>query len=498
MESRIMQDGNQNPFIGRGKPVAGRRLVGRDQMVRRFIEKVTAGANISVVGIPRIGKTSLARCAFSLSGTNQRFVAAISLDGCSSAADTFNRIGTELMVALDQPNVVSADRFVGNGHDSAYDEMRRFLRAEVCKSHYFSIIIDEFDAVVRESFQDGNLLISRLRELANDYDRFHLSFVFVSRRPLDTIQGRVDCSTLAGLCETIYLQPLSYDGIQAMVSRIDCFPTDSAKVCDLLLKLTGGHPYLSEVLLCEAFDQKAYMAPTEESGITSETVEKSLFVQAQEFTAQYRLLQEILAQDGLLAVLMQLVLGLRREAIDPHAMALLRNYGLVRIVDQRQYAAFSNHFGDYLRLMDRVTPMWERLGSAERDLRSLVSRVFAEKYGDDWTVVLINRNETIRKMFGTLEAQREKERKQFGGAASDNLLDYTYISDIRALIFSEWNECFSEVFSGGKADWQNIFEFVVRVRNPAAHFRDIPKSAISQAERALGDLQKVIDRHQSC
>jgi hypothetical protein len=277
-----MQNNNTNPFIGRGKPVAGTRLVGRDHEVRRFLEKVTAGANISVVGLPRVGKTSLARCAFRLPRTDHRFVSAISLDGCSSAADTFNRIGSEFVVALEQPEIVS--KFVSQSHDLAYDDIRRFLRIFGRQNFYFTIIIDEFDAVARESFQDGNLLISRLRELANDYDRFHLSFVFVSRRPLDTIQGRVDCSTLAGLCETMYLKPLSYDGMFAMVSRIIRIPVDSTQICDLLFKLTGGHPYLSEVLLCEAFDQAVYMEPVIKTGITSEILEQSLFVQAQEFT----------------------------------------------------------------------------------------------------------------------------------------------------------------------------------------------------------------------
>jgi hypothetical protein len=294
----------------------------------------------------------------------------------------------------------------------------------------------------------------------------------------------------------MYLKPLSYDGMFAMVSRIIRIPVDSTQICDLLFKLTGGHPYLSEVLLCEAFDQAVYMEPVIKTGITSEILEQSLFVQAQEFTAQYRLLQEILAQDGLLSVLMQLVLGLRRESIDPHNMALLRNYGLICVTGQSQYNAFSSHFGDYLRLMDRVTPMWERLGSAERDLRSLVSRAFSEKYSDDWISVLTTRHEVIRKLFETLEVQRQKECKQFGAAASDVLLDYTYVSDIKLLIFTEWNDCFSQIFRGSKSDWQSIFEFVIRVRNPTAHFRDIPQSAVSQAERALVDFQKVIDRYQ--
>lgn len=486
-----------NPFVGRGRPVSGDRLVGRDREKARLTEKVTSGSNLSLVGLPRIGKTSLARFALQAAGQARRIVAEISLDSCSGPAEAFNRIGFEINENIEDPTLVQAGPVLdANEEIAAYERLKDYLRKHARKGHFFTVAIDEFDYVSNELFSNANIFISRLREIANNYDRFHTSFVFVSRRTLDSIQGRVDCSTLAGLCETIFITGLSEDGLMKMVSRLNEIPHNAAEVSNAVWTYTGGHPYLSEVLLCEAVDQFLQLSADHPS-IDKTAIENAIFVQAQEFTSQYRQLQHLLSQDDLLKVLMQLVLGIRKEVIDPHSVATLRNYGLIHRVNSEGYDAFSSHCADYLRLMDRVTPVWDVLGNVERDLRILVSQVFTAKYGAHWADFLSNKDESTRKLFSSLKDQRDKERKQFGNTASDAILDYTYISDIRALVFSEWNEFFSKIFKKNKAEWQLIFDHVVKVRNPAAHFRDIPSSAITQAERALADIKEIISEYQA-
>src|SRR5207247_9382762 len=81
------------------------------------------------------------------------------------------------------------------------------------------VVVDEVDGIVRDDFADAPLFVSRIREVANDRERYGVTFIFVSRRSLDMIQGAVDSSTLAGLCEVVYLQPLERDGLGALASR---------------------------------------------------------------------------------------------------------------------------------------------------------------------------------------------------------------------------------------------------------------------------------------
>jgi len=476
-----------NPYIGRGAPVSGERLVGRSQTIEKLVERLLCEAHCSIVGLPRLGKTSIAKEAMCLCNARSEIVSTgyITLDAISGPVQAYTRILDEIVDDVDE---INRAQVYSRSHDEAYDMFLRILRRRRKSGHKGIIVIDEMDGIAREDFVDAHLFVSRLREIANERGKYGLTFVFISRRSLDMIQGAVDCSTLAGLCEVFYLQPLDFDGFEHIVKRSP-IPVSQTGV-DQLWRFTGGHPFLTEVVMCEAVENA-----TEE--ITNETIEDAQHRQAYEFTNQYRNIQNMLSHEGMFESLCELTVGPRWRNIDIHVVSLIKQYGLVHDSSTDGLVCMSDHFKNFLSQISRMTPTWFLLGDVEKHLRSLVDCVMLDVYGSDWAAKVQAKHPQLKDKEGIhlierLSIQKSREKRQFGDAASDLLLDYAYIGDLKDLIFAEW-ERYRGIFSGAKNDWEKRFQDVMKVRNPMAHNRPVPTEIIQDAEKScqvfLGQLR---------
>jgi hypothetical protein len=465
-----------NPFIGRGAPVSGERLVGRQSLLKRLRERVCSEANCSIVGLPRMGKTSVAKEVLRIiSSTSAKLATGyITLDAIRGPVQAYHRIIEEVFPEAEQTI------FPTNGHDEAYENFLRLLRKWHRSGQKAVIVLDEVDAIVRNEFSDAQLFVSRMREIANDRDRYGITFIFVSRRSLDMIQGVVDCSTLAGLCEVVYLQPLERDGLDAIAARSPISADNSG--LDSLWRITGGHPFLAEVVMCEAIENDVPC-------LNDKAIEDAQHKQAHEFTNQYRKLSSLLSHDGMFEALSELVVGPKWRPIAPHTVSLLKHYGILRSSDEAAggVECMSQHFREYLALLTRTTPTWVLLGDAERQLRYLVQDRLVNAYGGDWFEELRNKLPNMRDALDKLIQQRDREKRMFGDAASDFILDYAYIGDLKNMVFAEW-EKYRSVLGGAKSDWEKRFQDIMKVRNPMAHHRPIPADVIQEAERACKTL----------
>lgn len=463
-----------NPFSGRGAPVSGNRLVGRNELLTRLVTRVRSEAHCSIVGLPRMGKTSIARETMRSIDTALTGVVGgyITLDAIRGPIQAYMRIIEETSVdkAKEQFIVRTHD------HDEAYEGFLRILRNRKRAGQKSLIIIDEVDAIVRNDFVDAQLFVSRIREVANDRERYGLTFLFVSRRSLDMIQGAVDCSTLAGLCEVVYLQPLERDGLDALSARSPKAVDDTGR--EALWRITGGHPFLAEVVMCEAVDKDV-------AQLNSLHIDEAQHAQSHEFTNQYRQLAHLLSHDEMFEAMCDLAVGPRWRSISPHTVSILKHYGVLRSSDEGAggLVCMSQHFKDYLVLLTRTTPSWVLLGDAERQLRYLVQDRMVDDYGMNWFEELRKKFPKLSDKLDVLLAQRSREKQMFGDAASDFILDYTYIGDLKDLIFNEW-EKYRSVLGGTKADWEKRFQDIVKVRNPMAHHRPIPADVLQDAERS--------------
>ena len=467
-----------NPFSGRGAPVSGSRLVGRQALLDRLAMRIRSEAHCSLVGLPRMGKTSIAREVLRhLDRADIGFVGGhMTLDAISGPIQAYARVLYE--TSIDGTDDLSVLRT--NDHDEAYENFLKALRGRRRLGRKSVIVVDEMDAIVRDDFPDKELFLSRIREVANDRDRYGMTFIFVSRRSLDMIQKAIPGSTLPGLCEVIYLQPLERDDLIELAARSPVSVDDSGG--EALWQLTGGHPFLAEVVMCEAVENG-------ESRINDKSIESAQHAQSHEFTNQYRQLASLLSHEGMFEALCELTVGPQWRSISPHTVSLLKHYGLLRSIDTVAggVECMSQHFKDYLALLTRTTPSWVLLGDTERQLRYLIQDRMIETYGEDWFEELRRRYPRMSDALEKLVQQRVREKRVFGDAASDLILDYAYIADLKDLIFSEW-EKYRPILGGAKADWERRFQDITKVRNPMAHHRPIPADVLQDAERSCKTL----------
>jgi hypothetical protein len=427
-----------------------------------------------------MGKTSLAREVLRRLGTAQgRPVGGyITLDAVGGPPQAYARIIEESAAdGTDQQPVARA-----TSHDDAYEAFLQTLRRRSRAGQRSTVLVDEVDAITREGFADAPLFVSRLREVANDRDRYGLTFVFISRRSLDMIQGAVDCSTLAGLCEVLYIRPLDRAGLSAMAARSPSNLPVESEGLEALWGFTGGQPFLAEVVLCEAVERGA-------SPLGSEALAAAQHAQSHEFTNHYRQLARLLEHDQMFNALCELVVGPRWRPISPHIEGLLKHYGLLRsrAGGGDGVECMSQHVHEYLALLARATPSWTLLGEAERQLRALVEDRLVSAYGDAWLDSLRYKYPSLRDALDRLVQQRDRERRMFGDAASDSILDYTYLRDLKEVIFLEWDR-FRSVLGGSESDWKERFQDIMKVRNPMAHNRAVPADVLQNAERSCRSL----------
>lgn len=477
-----------NPYIGRGKPVTGERLVGRVEVIRRLMDRIVNSAHCSIVGLPRMGKTSIAKeiiNSVSKRSTLRFNCGYLTLDSISGPSQAYEKIVSELFSNLDEE---ITDFKKNLNHDESYEQALKFLRQLKRKNIQSILIFDEFDAILRTNFTDSQLFISRVREIANDFDKFNITFLFISRRPLDYIQGEIDCSTLAGLCEVIYLKPLSEAGLTELVNRSPIRVTESG--FEALWHFTGGNPYLAEVLMCETLENK-------HSIIDKNSIEQAMETQAHEFVNQYLLLEKILSHDGMFDSLCELTVGPYWRNISQRTICLLKNYGLIKNSDapENELVCMSKHLQEYLMLRTREQPTWEILGEVERLLRVVIRDKFESKYGRMWFDKIVKKHKNLEEIYKRLAQQKSYERKIFGNAAPDNILDYSYTKDLKEILFSEW-ELFLPYLSDTKEDWEKRFKDILLVRNRLAHHRPIPSDAVRNAENACLQLLRKLKGEQ--
>lgn len=63
-----------------------------------------------------------------------------------------------------------------------------------------------------------------------------------------------------------------------------------------------------------------------------------------------------------------------------------------------------------------------------------------------------------------------KEQQSFGYRASNEIIDFTYPSDLLTIIFSEWIT-FEPVFGKDTNYWGQHLQLIAKIRNPLAHNR---------------------------
>ena len=502
----------ENPFADYGGIVHGDRFIGRQEsldIIESRIIQPKEPANLAIIGQPRSGKSSLVYQAL-IERKDQiikeNFIPIwINLSTYDEPRAFFQSLVSVCLEELEDLELLNAE--IQCAADRAYDSqlpwneeyrrIQRFFKKVRRTGYRILIVLDEFDSA-RYLFKDNVADFQKLRELSYAPE-LGVTLITTSRRNIKTIELQAgDISTLSETFRRHYLAMFDDQDLEVFFDRL---AYSGVTVCEVLkndiLSYCGGYPYLLDMLGCEIIEMRR-----KEQEVN---VEKAVAQIAHTLFGHYHHIVDLLKEDGSLDGLLQILFGpvidVRQETVSEFL-----GYGLIREAADGTYSGFSEHFHDFLRLMERKSgggDLWPIWGKTEKALRQLITETMLERYGERWVERLEKQYSRFRRespktgepgIFEQCRIARQKDEKLFGNRASQNLLDYTYPMQLFEIILAEWNS-FRDIFGRDKQYWNQRAEFIAKIRNPLAHNREdaLQEYELKIAEGYCEEILNAID-----
>lgn len=466
-----------NPFADYGNIVRGERFIGRRESLRVVENRVirpSEPGNLAVIGDHRIGKSSLIYKAIIERKdellTRRLVPIWVNLATYDQSPMFFRSLVTrccdelEDLSWLSEPIQRVAERALKDelSWSEGYSQIQRFFEKVRQANVRIVFILDEFDHA-RHLFKGDISGFQGLRELSYRPE-WRVTFVTTSRRTIRDIELQTQAiSTFDGIFHKHYLAMFDDLGMQEYCARLASsgFLVD-AHVRERIDFYCGGHPYLLEMLGYEIVE-----ALREQQHVDVDQVAQRI---QRAFLDQYDRMIDLLREDGTLNKLLQILFGPVVDVQQTDTDEFLR-YGLIKPTSQGIYLAFSAHFQTYLKLIERQTDLWPIWRETELELRRLITTKMLGQYGEQWIDKLERARPNLKRIFDSCREAQRREEAAFGSRASRNLIDFTYPSDLFAIISAEWNT-FRAIFGRDTAYWNQRAQLLAKIRNPLAHNRD--------------------------
>ncbi len=483
-----------NPIADYGLIISGNRFIGRLDNIRVVESRIinpSKSANLAIIGVPRIGKSSLAwnaimECEEELIS---RKILPIWIDVgiYNEIVNFFCGIIAECVFKLEKLDLISVS--INEAVDQINNEsllwnrrfsfILKFFKLIRELGYRIILILDEFDNA-RNIFKDTAEGFQKLRSLSYN-PKYSVTFLTTSRRSVKNIEETLKGSST--FYETFmnnnlgvfnendkkdYFEKVSSVGINFSVDD-----KDKIKI------YCGNHPYLLDILCYEIIE--IFLKQSEIK------IDKAISTVEKMIVNYYDHLINILTEDESLSKLLQILIGPRVDITGADINSLL-GYGLIEQINGGEYHAFSHHFQEFLKIINREVDLWPILGETERQLRDLISFALYKHYGENW-IEKIERAPNIAPIIERARIDQKKEKHTFGARASTDLLNFTYPMDLFVIISREWGAVFKSLFGideRGKDIQKNYWEarisFISKFRNPLAHHRS---GIIKDYERQL-------------
>jgi len=467
----------ENPFIDYGSIAEGDRFIGRRaslQIVESRVILPPEPGNLAIIGLPRIGKSSLAHKA--IIERKQELLARkflpiwINLRSYTHSSSFFYALVKQCMDELrasgwlTTPLQHTAQRALqderpwseGEGVERRFIEhahIQRFFEKVRQAGVRVIFILDDFDTV-SQLFKEDTSGFQKLAELS-DRPAWRITFVTTSRRTIHEIELQTQATgdrkgaSLHRLFHEHFLTMFDEADHQEYFARL---ATVGLSVTSALKEATdfycGGHPYLLEIL---GYEQVKLFAEKQ-----SEDVDAAARTAEPAFERYYDQLLGMLREDGMLDKFIQILFNpedvtcsINRHSTDKSALyskevrdEMLR-YGLIKPTQQDAsttsptYSAFSNRFQAFLRrAINRApteqeranelarseqetlptgepsTDLWALWRETEKTLRAALTSILHDKYGDDWFEKLEIAHPKLSEKDGKDMFQRCRESRQ--------------------------------------------------------------------------------------
>ncbi|HZS75404.1 MAG TPA: hypothetical protein VFA41_02220 [Ktedonobacteraceae bacterium] len=533
-----------------GVLASGSSFIGRAgdlQVIQDRLLSAQDAANLSIVGLPKIGKSSLVYSA--LIEREQELMARsilplwIRVSEYAQSADLFSglvRIALEKLRALGWATsaierVAEEALEEGLPHRESYALTQRFFQ-RVHQSRQLRILcaLDEFDAV-ENLFRADAMDFTRLHGLF-DNPSWRVVFITLSRIPLKELEVRTQASlssqsrpapNLHKVFQEHYVSMFSAEDVREFFSRLSASSLSLPQGYEDWMRFyTGNHPYLLALLAQQLFESQPL------------DVDQAYQRVEDDFLAYFTEIAGAPEEPQPLRVLLQ-TLTHTNLPVERAEIEKLLKYGLIYSPAPKEYQVFSLRFQAWL---DEVEPvawqfdleeeeqitsdlstdfwtievekieeqptqplvaqgsLWPLWRETELTMRHALAAVLEEKYGPDWFESLKRLHPQLNEkdgktMFDRCHESLQREIRTWGRQAYANPLAYSAPQDLFALLLAEW-PTFRDIFGESEAFWRKCSRLLIEVRVLLAHNRegnlreDERLQALDYYHRILKQLQQ--------
>lgn len=487
-----------NPFSDYGTTICGDRFIGRQAEINEIHNRLFGDVgygSLAVVGLPRMGKTSLLAEAVRQAHLKIEKVRAVvvRMDAgvCQSADDLFQSLIIELWEGIQSKEmsneaIDSQASRVLNQPDLSFFFVRSFFY-QIRKAGIRAVcILDEFDAS-RYLFEGKQQYFHWLRELCSNPE-FKAAFVLIGKRRLQDV-ARIaghDKNYWANVLGTMTLRPFTPEEYDIFLERLAIRGVEvSPEVLAEIAAVCSQHPYLLDVYAYHAWNQQwqGRSMGVEWFRTTMQSVLRDYYDQV----------ITILRDTSILGKFIQIVLGPQWN-VSPDDVDAMNEYGLIRIESGTRLRSFSQGFEDYVRFIDEgsveIWPLWR---DTERALRNSIETQLQYHYGEEWSAALERKySPNLGKLIKNCKEKMAKDRERFGSRTPSSLLAYTYPSELFQIMAADWPALGEPLLGADKQGWSRKLNFLAKIRTPLAHNRE---EAINDGLRlqAEGICREIID-----
>lgn len=498
------QTSTVNPFAAWGSIVRDDRFIGRKDEVQkiegRVFDKANYG-NLSIVGLPRVGKSSLAYHAIMDRQdelVSERNTIPVYFD-VSSIKDS-NKFFVEMVVRLDDELRSIEDKIERwDVYDRQSESIIESLRQE-CDSYqiqrFFRLvkrigykpifILDEFDTFGKErgifSLADFQLL----RELSQD-PKTQVCLVTCSRQRIEDIEARDGTnSNFFAIFDNIRLGMFTDDDVREYWDHFRPVWDPGDDYRRQLKYYVGNHPCLMNFVNGEMYGKTAG--------------QRNFDAVKLDLMNRFDYMIDTLEREDLRDAAIQLVIGPLFDVNQTDVEKLLQ-YEFIRKVtpeykrnlfggmeigptwDGASYVCFSDYCTlDFYRRYFLNVPYFPLWSQTENLLRDAIMRYLAISFSDDaWDVELEQELQfdppfkdfsinMWRENMKELKNNREKTLKNFPDLDGSNLLKFASTGQIfEMFIKPKWAWFGKNIFKGSRKEWLDKFDFLSQFRNVALH-----------------------------
>jgi hypothetical protein len=486
----------ENPFADYGNIIEGNRFIGRKSSIATIHNRVLGNSfgNIAIIGLPRIGKSSLVWNALMVkkaeSAEKNILIEWIRVSKYKNTFDFYIQLIESVLKSVKNKGYDFYDdiksvksEFIQNKNFGDIEFLFAFLRS---KNVRVIVVLDEFDQFgLIGKFEDFQFLLD-----LSTFPDYKVCIVTISRKTIVEIEvnegGAI--SNFHGAFSDLRLGVFNDEDLLEYWKRVEGYQIETSEdYKKSVYYLVGGHPFFIDLYNYEVFN-KLQKTKGQTSSEFSEEIESEIRLT---LFNNFENILNLLKDERLYTKAIQLILGPVYDVTSIDEQKLLK-YEFIKLVDSKlkynilrqdvglktkyndsSYVCFSDYFTELMNLKLSDVDYWPLWNQTEKSVRELIKEYLEEEIkGENWELSYIKKHEKSEgkiKGIQKLDDVRTYTKKKFGHLASSHLVDYTFPRDMYDLfISSDWN-WFEKILGETKNEWSKRFITLAEIRNPIAH-----------------------------